>query len=91
MATKPASVADVMKTDPVVINVAASLEEADVVLRSTFVTGVPIVDEDGRLVGTISHAHLAAFRFAHPRPSSNAPTGSEPGADLASPTGRDER
>ena len=64
MATTGLSVADVMTTDPVVIYFGASLEAADVVLRSTFIKGIPVVDGQGRLVGTISHAHLAAHRFA---------------------------
>jgi CBS domain-containing protein len=53
-----------MTTDPVVIESGASLETADLVLRSTFIKGIPVVDDQGRLVGTISHAHLAAHRFA---------------------------
>ena len=42
----------------------ATLEAADIVLRSTFIKGIPVVDGQGRLVGTITHAHLAAHRFA---------------------------
>ena len=64
MDTKGLSVADVMTTDPVVIYFGASLEAADVVLRSTFIKGIPVVDDRGKLVGTISHAHLAGHRFA---------------------------
>ena len=63
MATKGLSVADVMTTDPVVLDSGASLEAADLVLRSTFIKGIPVVDGQGKLVGTISHAHLAAHRF----------------------------
>jgi len=57
-------VADVMTTDSVVLDSGASLEAADVVLRSTFIKGIPVVDGEGKLVGTISHAHLATHRFA---------------------------
>ena len=64
MATKELSVADVMTTDPVVLESGATLEAADLVLRSTFIKGIPVVDGQGRLVGTIAHAHLAAHRFA---------------------------
>jgi CBS domain-containing protein len=64
-------VAEVMTIDPIVVHVDASLEEADLVLRSTFITGLPVVDGSGRLVGTISHAHLAAYRFAGRQPLSN--------------------
>jgi CBS domain-containing protein len=71
------SVADVMTTDPVVLDSGASLEAADLVLRSTFIKGIPVVDGEGRLVGTISHAHLAAHRFAQVDPVP-AGTGSAP-------------
>jgi CBS domain-containing protein len=64
MDTRGQSVADVMTTDPVVLDPGASLEAADQVLRSTIINGIPVVDGDGKLVGTISHANLAAHRFA---------------------------
>ena len=64
METRGQSVADVMTTDPVVLDPGASLEAADHVLRSTIIKGIPVVDGDGKLVGTISHANLAAHRFA---------------------------
>ena len=47
----------------------ASLEEADLALRSTYVMGLPVVDSNGALVGVITHANLAAYRF-HRTPSS---------------------
>jgi len=64
MDTTGLSVADVMTTDPVVLESGASLEAADLVLWSTFIKGIPVVDGQGMLVGTISHAHLATHRFA---------------------------
>ena len=75
MATTGQSVADVMTTHPVVLDSGASLEAADLVLRSTFIKGIPVVDGQGKLVGTISHAHLAAHRFAQVDPT-RAETGS---------------
>ena len=68
MDTRGRSVADVMTTDPVVLDPGASLEAADVVLRSTFIKGIPVVDGHGKLVGTISHANLAVHRFAETDP-----------------------
>ena len=56
MATTGRSVADVMTTDPVVIDSGASLEVADIVLRTSFNRGIPVVDGEGRLVGTIGDA-----------------------------------
>ena len=70
------SVLDVMTTEPIVVDVEASLEEADLVLRSTFIRGLPVVDGEGRLVGIISQADLAAFRFARAHPPTNDPIGS---------------
>lgn len=64
MATTGRSVADVMTTNPVVLGTGASLEAADLVLRSTFIKGIPVVDGQGRLVGMIGNAHLAEHRFA---------------------------
>ena len=58
-----ALVADVMTVDPIIVKVDATVAQADLLLRSTFITGIPVVDHDGRLVGTISHAQLVAYRF----------------------------
>ncbi len=63
MDSKRPSVADIMTIDPVVLDADASLEEADLVLRTTFLSGIPVVDRDGRLVGIVTHAHLVAYRF----------------------------
>jgi CBS domain-containing protein len=58
-------VADVMTIDPIVVDIHSSLEEADHLLRSTYITGIPVVDDEGVLVGVISHAHLTVYRFGH--------------------------
>jgi CBS domain-containing protein len=63
MDNEPVVVADVMIADPIVVSLDATLEEADMIVRSTFTTGVPVVDADGVLVGLIGHAELVAFRF----------------------------
>ena len=65
MDAKPLSVADVMTRDPVVAHVDASVEDADLLLRSTYIIGIPVVDGHGALVGVIDHAHLAAYQFDH--------------------------
>ncbi len=77
MANTGQSVADVMSTKPVVVDAGATLEAADIVLRSIFLKGIPVVDREGKLVGTISDAHLAAHRFAEVDPV-RAETGSAP-------------
>jgi CBS domain-containing protein len=63
MKARQPSVADAMSVDPIAINIDAPLEEADRLLRSTYITGIPVVDHDGLLVGVISHVHLTAYRF----------------------------
>ena len=84
MDAKQPLVADVMSVDPVVVTVDASLEEADVVLRSTYITGIPVVDRNGTLVGVLSHAHLAAYRFAHPGAVAGRP-GPDPSQQAGGP------
>ncbi len=77
MDAKHLLVADVMSVDPVVVKVDASLAEADVVLRSTYIRGIPVVDRNGALVGVLSHAHLAEYRYAH-QGASGGRIGSDP-------------
>jgi CBS domain-containing protein len=66
----PGLVVDVMAVDPVVVSVDSTLDEADTIIRSTFVIGLPVVDGNGVLVGVIGDAHLAAHRYGRPMPSS---------------------
>jgi CBS-domain-containing membrane protein len=74
------TVADVMSVDPVVIRADASLEEAEELLRSYHIHGLPVVDENGALVGVISQTDLlwrAAPRRGprrSPRPPGSWPT-----------------
>lgn len=77
MTVRKPLVVDVMTTRPTVLAVDASLEEADHVLRSTIIMGLPVVDRAGVLVGVVTHAHLAAYRFAdRRRPGEAIRTGS---------------
>jgi CBS-domain-containing membrane protein len=62
--------ADVMTVDPIVVSMDATLEEADLIIHSTYVTGLPVVDGDGVLVGVIGHANLAKHRFGRRTSSS---------------------
>ena len=57
-ATDDLRVADLMTLDPVVVSVDASIEEAESLLRYHRITGLPVVDADGILVGVISHTDL---------------------------------
>jgi CBS domain-containing protein len=51
-------VADLMTIDPVVIGVDALIEEAEDLLRSNRISGLPVVDLNRRLVGVISQTDL---------------------------------
>jgi CBS domain-containing protein len=51
-------VADVMSVDPVVVVVDASIEQAEEILRSNQITGLPVVDADDHLVGVLSQSDL---------------------------------
>lgn len=73
MNTKPALVADIMTVDPIVVLLDASVEEADVLIRSTtYLTSIPVVDSKGALVGVVHDADLAAYRFDHSQPDETA-------------------
>lgn len=51
-------VADFMSIDPITISVDASIEDAEELLREHRISGLPVVDADGRLVGVISLTDL---------------------------------
>ncbi len=51
-------VGDVMSLDPIVTSPDASLEEAQELLRTNQITGLPVVDEAGNLVGVLSQTDL---------------------------------
>lgn len=51
-------VADLMTVDPIIVRVDESIEDAEELLRSHRITGLPVVDLDARLVGVISQTDL---------------------------------
>ena len=51
-------VADLMTIDPVAVSVDALIEDAEELLRVHQISGLPVVDADGRLVGVISLTDL---------------------------------
>jgi CBS domain-containing protein len=51
-------VADLMTIDPITVPVDASIEEAEELLRRFHISGLPVTDADGRLVGVISQTDL---------------------------------
>ena len=54
-------VADFMTIDPIVVAEDAPLEEAARLLKVNSVSGLPVVDGDGSLVGVISQSDLVAI------------------------------
>jgi CBS domain-containing protein len=51
-------VADLMTIDPVVISAGARIEEAERTMEVYDVSGLPVVDDDGTLLGVISQTDL---------------------------------
>jgi CBS domain-containing protein len=51
-------VADLMTIDPIVVSDEALIEDAEELMRHHRVTGLPVVDITGRLVGVISQTDL---------------------------------
>lgn len=64
MDTTQLLVADVMTIDPIVVGDDAPLEEAARLLRANSVSGLPVVDQRGSLVGVISQTDLIAIEEA---------------------------
>ena len=75
MDPKQLLVADVMTLDPVVIGCDASIEEAAGLLHANAISGLPVIDDAGALVGVISQSDLvevmdsAVGRVVRTRPS----------------------
>ena len=51
-------VADLMTIDPITVAFDAKIEEAEDLMRRHRVTGLPVVDEAGRLIGVISQTDI---------------------------------
>jgi CBS domain-containing protein len=51
-------VAELMTIDPVVVSVDAPIEDAEELMRRNRVTGLPVVDPAGRLIGVISQTDI---------------------------------
>lgn len=60
--TEPRKVGDVMTSNPVSISESASLAEAVSLLESRKITGLPVVDTTGILVGVLSQTDLVRAR-----------------------------
>jgi CBS domain-containing protein len=61
MKTTGLLVADVMTIDPIVVGVDATLEEATHLLRANAISGLPVVDASGALVGVLSQTDILAI------------------------------
>lgn len=54
----PKTVADIMTRDPIVVRPETSLHEAIQLLAEKRISGLPVVDDAGKLIGTISETDL---------------------------------
>lgn len=52
------TVADIMSRDPIVVHPDTSLNDAIKILAEHRISGMPVVDQDGKLVGVISETDL---------------------------------
>lgn len=57
-----ATVAELMTPDPIVIDESATVDEAVRVLEENEISGLPVVDRDGLLVGVISQTDVVRAR-----------------------------
>jgi CBS domain-containing protein len=86
MNTTDLLVADVMTIDPVVVNVDAPLEDVAHLLRQNSISGLPVVDGTGSLVGVISQTDLVAVMDSRVgRLIRSEPTGLRVGELMSSP------
>lgn len=75
MGTTQLLVADLMTIDPVVVAVDATIEEAARLLHENAITGLPVIDAFGTLVGVISQTDIVGVldspvgRLIRTRPS----------------------
>lgn len=60
MNTSQLVVADIMTIDPIVIGIDASLEAAAGLMSANSISGLPVIDDTGALVGVISQTDLVA-------------------------------
>jgi CBS domain-containing protein len=59
MTTEPdLRVEDLMTIDPVTVSTEATIEEAEELLRANRISGLPVTDAEGRLVGVITQTDL---------------------------------
>jgi CBS domain-containing protein len=59
---QPTTVGDLMAIDPIVIRANASLDEAAELLDRNHISGLPVVDGSGSLVGVVSQTDLVRAR-----------------------------
>ncbi len=59
---RPVTVGDLMANDPIVVRADASLTDAARLLDEYDISGLPVVDPDGKLVGVVSETDLVHAR-----------------------------
>jgi CBS domain-containing protein len=61
-AQRPTTVADVMTPDPIVISADVPLTDAARLIEENEISGLPVVDADGVLIGVVSQTDLVRAR-----------------------------
>lgn len=61
------AVADLMTLEPIVVDERAFIEDAETLLRDHRISGLPVVDEDGILVGVFSQTDVLHLMQPHVR------------------------
>lgn len=56
--TSELRVAELMTIDPITVSINATIDEAEKLMRRSHVSGLPVVDEAGRLIGVISQTDI---------------------------------
>lgn len=78
-------VGDFMTIDPVVISPSASLDQAARILAAYEVSGLPVVEADGHLVGVISQTDLLRGAADRTQPIGPGPSGARVADVMSSP------
>lgn len=64
-------VGDLMTIDPITVRIDASIEDAEDLMRTHRITGLPVIDPNGHLVGVISQTDLRISPCPRSSPSSD--------------------
>jgi CBS-domain-containing membrane protein len=67
--TMQITVRDVMSSQIVAVRRRATFKEMAARLREYRISGFPVIDDDGQVIGVVSEADLLALQAGHPEPA----------------------